>query len=148
MHTANMLMDRMCALLSAAAVLRIPWVVENPQSSIMWHDRALKSIARESAAVEVRLHMCAYESRWRKGTALWISQLPGAEQLARRCHATDHLCQHTGKAHIALRGRDEHGIPWTRRAQEYPSDFSDQVARLMHDAGLMLEFTSLARKTT
>ena len=109
----------------------------------MWQDRGLKSIAREPAAVEVRLHMCAYGSRWRKGTALWISQLPGAEQLARRCLATDHLCQHTGKAHIALRGRDEHGIPWTRRAQEYPSDFSDQVARLMHNAGLMLEFTSL-----
>lgn len=138
---ANAIIDRMIVLLRIATTLRIPWLVENPRASILWHDRGVRSVIQQAGANLQHIHMCAFGCRWRKPTTLCCFRLPTVQD--KRCVAHNHICQYSGMAHIPLRGRDANGVVWTKRAQAYSKPLADHLAVAFHNAAIELEFESL-----
>ena len=143
LRAANLLYDHCFAILEAAERRRVPWVVENPLTSILWHFREFRKWMLLPHVDTVRFDMCGYGSPWRKATLIMTSRCIGASRLACRCRS-DRLntCFFTGRRHIALVGRDPHGVPWTRRAQVYPPGLCRGVASLLFEAGIAKEFAS------
>ena len=62
-QNANQLVDNMVSLLMEAIAHRIPFIVENPRSSLMWYDRAMRKLAAQPGVHAVDFHMCGYGTR-------------------------------------------------------------------------------------
>ena len=142
---ANILVTNTITILRLAQQLHIPWVVENPLSSLLWHTSVVAGAFDKWNVEFVKLHMCAFGSRWRKATSLATSRLINPQALAGRCvRLPDGKCSHSGSHHIQLSGRDPFGVLWTRRAQSYPKPFCRAAAGALYDAGFAKEFVTLA----
>ena len=143
---ANRLTDHTVLLLDAATKYSVPWVLENPPSSLLWSEKGVQRLAQLEESRSIRLHMCAFGARWRKPTMLLCNRVLHPERLQKLCRtvAPDYLCSFTQKPHIALRGKDSNDIPWTRRAQEYPPQFASQLASAILETAWTVEFAALA----
>ena len=105
-------------------------VVENPFSSGLWRFPPIEQALQAINAVYVRTVYCAWGEAWVKPTGL-AGTLPGLEQLATDCCLRGGQCQHSGRAHIKLRGRAPNGQWWTKVAEPYPASFCRAVADLI-----------------
>ena len=63
----NRILDAMVKILRSLRSANIPFIIENPQSSTLWHDSAFASAA---AGTTVDISQCAFGSRARKTTRL------------------------------------------------------------------------------
>ena len=97
----------------------IPYILENPLTSMAWEMPPLVSfISRYSPSV-ADLDFCVFGELWKKPTRLLYKYID-ISSLAVRCQGTFSKCSHSKRPHFALSGRDAHGIFWTLRAQPYP----------------------------
>jgi hypothetical protein len=103
----------------------VPFVLENPRLSLLWKAPRLQSILKH--CVLAKVDFCMYGTPWRKPTTLAVFNLPGVVQHLHVCHSRG-ICQRTGKRHIILEGKDEHGCFWTKRATPYPLQFARTLA--------------------
>ena len=73
---------------------------------------------------------------WKKPTRLIICGGIDVQDLGMldncRCDASG-PCVSSSKHHIQLTGSSPGGIPWTRRAQEYPRRVCDKIAKILSD---------------
>ena len=139
---ANTLVDHLGVILERAQLLGVPWLVENPASSLLWRERLFRRFGRLETVKIIKTHLCGFGCPWRKPTSLMCSRLAAPERLERTCTTCLPLkvCSFSGRPHIPLRGRDEAGMAWTRRAQAYSPQFSQQLARVFIDGAWFLEF--------
>jgi hypothetical protein len=123
-------------LIKRAIALRIPTVLENPSTSMMWMVPKLEKVVSkgESSIIDY----CQFGKPWRKRTrfASWnlgLDLLPEG-----RCVGKG-ICSRTGLPHRRLQGTDPvTGLPWTQVAEPYPaplvrawwSAFENSAARL------------------
>ena len=118
---------------------RVPFLWENPLTSIQWWTPAAQQVASWPHTQDVTVHYCAYGTRWRKPTKLRCHRLRSAHKLAATCQGR-RICQYTGKPHIVLQGRDENNTNWTLRAQPYPPQLARRMADVFIDAAWQNEF--------
>ena len=139
---ANRLIDHLVIILDRASLLEVPWMVENPQSSLLWRERAFRRLRCDPQAQMVNTHLCGFGSPWRKPTSLLCCRMVAPERLRKTCSmkAPSCVCSFSGKPHITLRGRDPQGMSWTRRAQEYSPTFSRELAKIVVDSAWCREF--------
>ena len=144
---ANRLIQSTLTILHVAEATCTPWILENPLSSLFWRLPQVRQMFRRSHTSVADLHMCGYGTPWRKATKLLCSRIRDPSSLAVRCFpSAGGLCAHSGRRHAVLQGRDQLGVPWTRRAQEYPRSFCTSVATQLIEAGREHEFASLVRE--
>ena len=135
----NALFGAGMVILSECIKLRIPFILENPQSSRMWDMPTNIALSNNPEVQDVVLDYCGYGARWRKTTKFRCFMLSPAH-LARRCRPVGKLCGHSLQPHIILEGRDPTGVCWTSRASEYPAKLATALARLMIDGAFASVF--------
>jgi len=54
----NHLMEVTARLLRACNRLQVPWVLENPESSLLWHAPPIQRLASHRAVLSTTLHQC------------------------------------------------------------------------------------------
>lgn len=116
-------MARFSARLAREASARgIPWIIENPQTSMLWTLPPFERLRASRKVVEVNTHFCQFGKPWRKATKLLCGSCSPdlARALERRCHGRG-LCSRTGRPHQQLSGVAPCGRFWTLIAQPYPA---------------------------
>lgn len=124
-------------ILRLCVLHRVPFVLENPLTSMVWELPPLLALKKSSEAKYCDLDFCQYGERWRKPTRLMYYGID-ISSLSRVC--TGHLvCSRSHRQHIALKGRDATGMFLTLRAQPYPFElckcFASVAARALRGVG-------------
>ena len=68
----NRLLDSLYRILDVLNRHRVPYVIENPSRSYLWHDPRLLNLLASRQALFSRIHQCSYGAPWRKATTLAI----------------------------------------------------------------------------
>ena len=114
--------------------LGIPWCFENPAYCRTFDTPEWQSIIAKPGVHEVVFDQCSFGTRWRKPTRLVFGCI-GESDLGmfegRVCSGNGSSCSYTGKDHIQLTGSGPGGVPWTRRAQEYPTRLCRAIANTL-----------------
>ena len=126
---ANQMIRNTLILLRLLTALRAPWILENPQTSLIWRFGGVKALARHRHARKVILDQCMWGSPWRKGTTLLCYRAPALWQrlLRRRCRCCGGVCERTGVPHVWLRGRLGKKAK-TELAAQYPRGLARALA--------------------
>ena len=108
---------------------KIPFYLEQPRSSYMWHDARLRRALQLYGAEYADVDMCSFGTRYRKSTrfALCFVNNPGrlGDESKCRCQGRHGICSFSGKPHIWLEGAA------TTRAAEYPWPLAFSLARAL-----------------
>ena len=118
-----------CSIIRICIRNRIPCILENPDSSLMFHSPPMIALRRSPAATEARLCMCKFGTPWRKATRLvgWHVNLNSFSNSM--CHGRKGVCEFSNRHHIVLQGRDPNsGRTWTSLAGAYPARFARAAA--------------------
>ena len=114
-------------IIKLAKTLFIPVVIENPDSSYLWHAPTLVRLSGDSD--DVIVDFCQFKKRRRKRTRLRVWLMSELTTVSRTCSGRHGVCSATGKPHIVLSGRNRNGIPWTKIAEPYPALLSKILAK-------------------
>ena len=119
---SNKVTKRVIGIIKLCLQLRVPLIVENPNSSMFWFLPQLQQVIASRFSAFARADFCQFGTAWRKPTRFLCvccdSSSPA--KLSQQCHARGGICKRTHKSHIELRGRDSNNILWTRIAEPYP----------------------------
>jgi len=112
--------------------LHVPFVVENPQTSMIWNTPEFASIRQhESVSFDV-LHQCAYGALWRKATGMLSGFLDQRDRcrISQRCHGgRGGWCSHQHKKHIQIVGSAKY-----RASAAYPDNLAKDLAYVLTTA--------------
>lgn len=112
----------------------IPFVLENPLTSMAWEMQPLQRFKSQSGAMFCDLDFCQFGEIWKKPTRLMYKGID-ISSLGLKCTGTIHRCSRTHRQHLPLKGRDASGQFWTLRAQPYPlamcKEFASVAARAL-----------------
>ena len=128
----NRLLQVTVGLCKLRLALNISWVIENPFSSRIWLTDDLQSLLLRGAKL-ICADFCAYGMPWKKSTGFLVFGFGQFSDIAHVCQSANGRCQHTGRKHIILTGKDATGLWMTRRAQPYPLRLCAAIATLLHD---------------
>ena len=144
--TADRLTKLLVDILVIAASLKIPWMIENPQTSLLWSMPWVSSLAKSDSVQTVVLDQCAFGVPWNKPTRLLASRLAALEKLGRRCrpYGVPRLCSHTSRPHTILSGQS-HGKCKTFHAAAFPEDLCSELAKRFSDTAFLHEFAFRAK---
>lgn len=111
---------------------KVPWIVENPRPSYLWHLPELISVAKAAHAHFRIGDFCRFGARWRKRTGFLCGNLDEGDTaiLAKTCCGT-RVCTVTQQPHIVLSGNNDKGVPWTKVAEPYPSALAGALAKAL-----------------
>ena len=104
----------------------VPFAAENPASSRAWLVKNWQPLFDRGASFAY-VDYCQYGMPWKKRTALLHWGFPELAAL-KSCSGVRGLCSRHNKPHQLLKGRDEHGVFYTFRAQEYPHKLVDSLS--------------------
>ena len=128
-HEGNQLLAFLLLVLQVCEQYSIPYVVENPLSSMLWMMPSMVKFCKKFSPTFVSLDYCAYGESWKKPTTLMYNFLD-LQSLGVRCNTSGHMCSFSNKAHTVLRGTNAAGVFLTLVAQPYPKALVAAVARL------------------
>ena len=96
---------RVVELVQLCKDCRVDWVIENPESSLIWQTKPMKTVLSWSTFFS--LDFCQYGERWRKRTS-FATSIASLATLSRLCTSSGRypLCSRTQKRHIQLSGID------------------------------------------
>ena len=133
---ANAVTDRMLRILEIANACQVPWICENPQTSMLWQLPRMLRIRKK--AFPVHLHQCGFGTPWKKPTTLLCSRISDPKRMEVRCKPIQKICSHSGRHHTTLQGA------LTSRAAQYPRKMCDQIALVLSDTAWCHQFNILA----
>ena len=128
--TGNALLYFTIRLLRLCEKYRIPYVLENPLSSMAWLMPPIQRFLRTYSPHIIHLDYCQFGEPWRKPTQLLFNYLD-LSSVALQCQPFHGNCSRSKRPHLRLAGRDEKGVFWTLRAQPYPTELTDKIAALV-----------------
>ena len=108
--------------------LRIPVVLENPHSSLAWHEPLMTKLMQDSSCRVHVLDQCLFGAKWRKHTRLVSWNAVENTLLDNMCGRSS-ICSRTGLEHIRLRGYAGGGVSNAMLAQSYPSQLTAAIAK-------------------
>ena len=130
----NRILEVTCRIAKEALCSGVPWVIENPWQSRMWHAPAILDLRSGLGAsvVDDVLDFCQFGAPWRKRTRLmtWRS---ATRPIARRCCTTELRCSRSGKRHVLLQGSFE-GCKRTKTAEPYPLELCTALVPLIRNS--------------
>ena len=129
----NKLMRLTLRLVHLCIRLILPCFFENPATSRCFDTTEWKSVISKTGVHEIVFDQCSCGTRWKKPTRLIFGGVDSADLLVFencRCHSKG-VCAFSGLPHIQLTGSGPGGVPWTRRAQEYPVKMCNKIARVL-----------------
>jgi hypothetical protein len=100
---------------------RIPWAIENPAGSRLWHVPAIQRLSQRQQVERRVACMCAYGRPYKKPTAV-LAGLCHGPGLRRPCPGCEE--------HVILQGSSR-----TSEAQVYPVSFAQEAANLLVNVG-------------
>ena len=109
---------------------KVPFVVENPLSSMAWEVPAFQRFMRRTGSQICDLDFCMYGQNWKKPTRLVYNFLD-LSPLSKRCKSASHVCSRTSRPHIPLKGLADNGKFMTLVAQPYPELLAEAFASLL-----------------
>ena len=111
----------------------IPWALGNLYSSICWQTQEVKDLLAMAGVEFVCVDFCYWKTPWRKRIGVLFGNCdPDDLRSLRRCKCSGiGVCTLTCKKHLQLTGSDNHGVPWTKRAEPYPQGFASRVAHIL-----------------
>ena len=109
---------------------RIPYALENPYSSYMWHMPGNKRFIAKYLPYVETLDFCQYGGMYKKPTTILGNFWP-VHELALRCTGRYNSCSMTHRPHSHLTGQSKDGIFKALLAQPYPRRLADRVAQLV-----------------
>ena len=98
---------------------RIPYILENPLTSMAWEMPPLQDFVQQFQSSTCILDFCMFGEIWKKPTQLLYNRID-ISILSKRCSGTHLKCSRSKRPHRALTGTDSNGVFWTLRAQPYP----------------------------
>ena len=132
LHMANLIMKNTITVIRALLKARVPFIVENPQSSIMWWLPEVQTMLEHSDVVTIDTHFCQWGTRWKKATKFMCFLLgASANVLGKRCYARGCVCSRTGRPHVLLTGTSKSGAFWSQIAQPYPPALAKSLATVL-----------------
>ena len=117
----------------------VPFYLENPQMSKLWHHPIIRKWTQHPASQKVEFDYCQFGTDWKKGTTiLSVGNLEFHAGHGVKCKVVWHngssTCSRTGKPHETLTGFIN-GAPKgqynTNKACPYPLEFCTHVAKLV-----------------
>ena len=133
LELGNKTMRSTLRLLKLFTKLKIPWALENPYSSNMWHVPSLKRYWERGVARLAVVDQCSWNKPWRKRTRILLFNVDDQDIDALERHQCTgrRICSYSKQAHIQLTGSGPDGRPMTLHAQEFPIGLSRMLARLL-----------------
>ena len=122
-----------CRIISLCSSLGAPFLLENSQTSIMWHARLARPVGDVSCASAVG-HLCPFGARRRKATRVAGWHVSCFDCIKKGCGGRRGICSRSGRCHIALSGAAPGGRRWNAIAAEYPKLFASTLAPLLRSA--------------
>lgn len=133
LEDGNQLFRFTMKVLSICEQLHIPYILENPLTSMAWEMQPLVDFCAQHQPCICDLDFCMYGEQWLKPTRLLYNYID-ISQLSLRCSGPYSRCCQTNRPHRALRGTDSNGVFWTLRAQPYPLRMVQKFAEIMAKA--------------
>ena len=130
LQDGNLLFHALIRFLQLCVSLCIPFVVENPLSSMLWMMPPLFPFFNNKLTTVVDLDYCAYGEQWKKPTRLLCYNI-NLSPMANRCSGPFSKCCFTNQPHVALTGRNHENVFMTLVAQPYPWSFCASFAELL-----------------
>ena len=84
-QAANFVTQCTVWLLALASRLGIPWVLENPQSSLLWKVPAIQQLSRRARTEDTLLHQCQFGTPYNKASVLRSSGMVAMWKMERIC---------------------------------------------------------------
>ena len=108
---------------------RVPYILENPDSSKAWHLPQMRHQLALPWTKYVKGDFCCFGTPWRKRTGFFCGHIPYEDltRLSKVCTSANHVCDHTGRPHARLTGF-RHGVPLTKWAEPYPKKLCAALA--------------------
>ena len=116
LNTGNQLFSFTLRLLRLCNQFRVPFVLENPKSSLAWSMPPMNKFRYKCSPQTIDLDYCQFGEPWRKPTK-FLYNFIDLSSLALQCQPHNDRCSRSKRPHIRLTGLDERGIFWTLRAQ-------------------------------
>lgn len=130
LSTGNRLFSFTLRLLTLCSEYRVPFVLENPKSSLAWNMPPLSKFSYKYKPQTIVLDYCQFGEPWRKPTK-FLHNFIDLSSLALQCHPVNDRCSRSKRPHIRLTGLDDRGVFWTLRAQPYPRELTEKIAALV-----------------
>ena len=111
----------------------IPFVVENPFSSMAWQVPLMKRFIDRHQCLQCNLDFCMYGEEWKKPTKL-VYKFLNLDVLALRCNSSTNICSRTSLPHVPLKGFSNDGKFMTLVAQPYPWALAAAFASVLSTA--------------
>jgi len=107
--SANKLLMRMNELMKHCESSLVPFYLENPQMSKLWHHPLIRKWIHNPASQKVEFDYCQFGTEWKKSTTtLSVGNLKFHTGQTVKCKVVWHngssICSRTGKPHDALTG--------------------------------------------
>ena len=133
LETGNATMKSALELAKICQRYGVPFALENPATSIVWQTPEVKWLLAQPGVEMIIVDFCCCGTPWRKRTAVVFGNCDSADLLSlSRCKCSGvGTCSFSGKKHIQLTGSDNHGVPWTTRAEPYPQGFASMLAHIL-----------------
>ena len=135
---ANQVLAIYARLLQIAIAERVPWITENPQSSLLWHVPCIKILFDHPSIHSTVLHQCQFGTPYRKATLLLHHRIHNSDRLFRVCKPLGprNLCSRSGCPHHHLSGSFQ-GKPQMARAAAFPDQLCSALAKTMIDSSFV-----------
>lgn len=130
LQEGNQLFRFTIKLLELCEAYSIPYVLENPLTSMAWDMEPMRYFISHYSPKICELDFCMFGEIWRKPTKLLYNFLQ-LDELNLRCQGKHNICSRSNRPHFALKGRDAAGVFWTLRAQPYPWSLTSKFASLV-----------------
>ena len=130
----NRLARRALRLARVFHARNIPWILEHPSTSYLWHTPEIAAMLRLHKVEMVTIDQCAFGSAHRKRTTFLCGHCDEHDLwlLAdRRCCSCTGVCDFSGRKHIQLSGGSK-----TAQSQVYPPALCRKLADLLLHAVL------------
>ena len=125
---ANHLLRYMILICKACARLHMPFYIENPLNSMLWHHPWIRALPN---FVLNRFNYCQFGKVYRKATRVLESGSRVLRDVTHHCKLVNGRCSASGERHFVLVGKDSQGFNWTTRACPYPVDMCTDIARVL-----------------
>ena len=125
-HVGNVLLKFSAAVFRLCIQLRIPVVLENPLTSMLWVSPPIRHLLQHRHVMHEYTDFCQEGCPYRKRTQLMFAFLD-VRQCCRQCHSKRGACSFTGRPHEQLVGT-RGGVFLTKLAEPYPPSLCKRLA--------------------
>ena len=116
-------------VLQTCAALNIPFVLENPLSSMVWELPPMRRFMHDYDVGICDLDYCQFGELWKKPTRLAYKFIK-LDSLSRRCSGIHGICNRSQQPHERLTGVNANNVFKTLVAQPYPWELCHAFARV------------------